>query len=849
MSRPELERGARDSQLTNAIDSAICESAVSLRRIFLFRFWRIALLTVVVTMTAATTLCLAAYRKLNHELPQTIDVVTDYRPMRASSVWSANHELIGQFFTERRVLVPIAEVPDMVRKAFIAAEDARFYRHHGIDYVGIARAAWSDLKARRIVQGGSTITQQVAKMLLVGQKRSFSRKAREAVLAWRIENQLNKEQILGVYLNNVFFGHGAYGIAEAAMAFFGKPVKDLTVAEAALLAALPKAPSEISPFHDDARARIRQIHVIDEMQRLQFIASATAEAARHEPLVLVSKARALTNVAAPYFVETVRQAMLDRYGDTDLLRQGLRIETTLDMRLQRGAEAAVREGLSDWHRRHGFSGPMAHLNAADTARLCSGSPRPIGPDGFSVDAERSPVLLVSGNSAGAPERASRPAKSVAGSPRRHEDNTRQGQNDVTDPLAPYAAVVTQVGRKVVLRSGGLSAKLDPGDEAHVLAWHGANRERIGVGDVLRVNFRVPPGAHKREPTAVLADRPEDLEGALLALSPRNGHLLAMVGGYDYARSQFNRATQAHRQVGSAIKPFVYAAAVDKGMTELTIRNDGPVKFSTASGIWAPHNYRLDYRGPVTLRTAIAESINTVAAQLVAQVGPNAVIEVMRHLGITSKLPLSLSIALGTADLSLQEMAYALAGFAAEGKKVSPVFITRVLDADGRVLEEQPAQIAPAPPALDQDTAYIVADMMKGVVENGTGKQASELRRPIAGKTGTATNYRDAWFFGFTPDLLCGVWVGRDDFKPMAHGATGGQVALPIWLSFMRQALEGTPVHDFVPPPGVVFVRADPDKGVPVAPGQKHSRLIPFKSGTLPPAFMTRGRADFSGPGF
>lgn len=773
-------------------------------------------MTVGVAMTVGAIVLAWAYVRLLRELPRTIDVVTDYRPMRASAVWSANHELIGEFFTEKRQIVAMAAIPDAVRNAFIAAEDARFYRHHGVDWLGIARAAVADLRARHIVQGGSTITQQVAKMLLVGQKRSLSRKAREAVLAWRIEEQLSKEQILGIYLNNVFFGRGAYGIAEAASAFFGKEVKNLTVAEAALLAALPKAPSEISPFHNYPRARIRQLHVIDEMQRLGLVTKAVAEAARAEPLVLVSTSRPLTHVAAPYFVETVRQTIVDRYGDSDLLRRGLRIETSLDMRLQRMAEAALRRGLDDWHRRHGFSGPLARLGPAELSRFTAGPPRLLGPEGVHVDEAGSLALLAATTTP-----------------------------DATDPDALYAAAVTQVGRTIVVSSGHLSARLVGMDEDHVLAWRGARGERIAVGDLLPVHLRQAPGRGlPSRPIAALADAP-DLEGALVALSPATGHLLAMVGGYDYRRSQFNRATQARRQVGSAIKPFVYAAAIAKGLGELTMRNDGPVRFSTPSGVWAPHNYRRDYRGPVTLRTALAESINTVAAQLVAEVGPGAVVEIMRRLGIASKLPQSLSLALGTADLSLQEMAYGLAGFAARGRRVSPVLITKVLDADGRVLEEQPASAPALPQALDPDTAYIVTDMMEGVVENGTGKQAAELKRPVAAKTGTATNYRDAWFFGFTPDLVCGVWTGKDDFKPIAPGATGAQVALPIWLSFMRQALQGTPVHSFPAPPGIVFVRADPEKGVPILPGLRHGRLIPFKRGTLPQAFLTRGKASFS----
>jgi penicillin-binding protein 1A len=313
-----------------------------------------------------------------------------------------------------------------------------------------------------------------------------------------------------------------------------------------------------------------------------------------------------------------------------------------------------------------------------------------------------------------------------------------------------------------------------------------------------------------------------------------------VGGYDYDKSQFNRAVQAHRQIGSAMKPFIYATAVDRGMHELTIKYDAPVKFKTASGIWAPHNYKRDYLGPLTLRTAIAKSVNTVSAQLVAQLGVDAVIETMRRLGIRSALPHALSLALGTADLTLQEVAYGLATFPAGGEEVTPILITKLTDADGRVLEEHvgPKSGSSRARRLSPETAYIVTDLMKGVVEIGTAKKARELGRPAAGKTGTSTNYRDAWFFGFTPDLLCGVWVGRDDFKPVAHDATGGQVSLPIWLTYMKEAVKGSPVRDFAVPPGIVFARADPDKGVPATPAKAGSRLTPFRRGTLPASFTT-----------
>ena len=810
---------------------------------------------------ALGSLCLGAglgywvYRQFESDLPANLSAVTDYQPIRASQIWSADGELIGEFFVEKRVLLPIEQIPDLVRKAFVAAEDGRFYKHGGVDYLGVLRAAWANLRARQVVQGGSSITQQVAKILIVGQERSLARKVREALLAFRIEKRLRKDQILGIYLNHVYLGHGAYGLAAAATAYFGKSVAELTVAEAAMLAALPKAPGSITPLRDFDRARSRQHYVLDQMQELGFITQAQAEAAASEPLMLVAHTRAMTNVAAPYFVETVRKHVAERYGDEDLLRRGFRIYTTLDMRRQRAAESALRRGLEDLQRRLQFDGPIGHLDVEQRRLLAMGQPRPVGPGGFNLDEEQSPFLMALPDPPAATVDATNPgarlldsaAKRAAGeawAQRRHI--ARDAPLFDTDPDTIYAAAVTSLGKKVVVASGGLVVPLDPTSETQALAWAGPRGEHLGTGDVLPVYFRTQSGSghgHREEFLAHLASAPA-VQGALIALDPSNGHLVSMVGGYDYNKSQFNRATQAHRQIGSAIKPFVYAAAIEHGMTPLTIKWDAPVKFKTASGMWAPHNYKPDYLGPVTLRTALAKSINTVSAQIVAQIGVDSVIDLMRRLGITSKLPHSLSLALGTPDLTLQEVAYGLAAFPAGGQLVTPLFIVKIVDADGRVLEDHTAP-PPREDRLSPETAYVVTDLMKGVVEIGTGKKARELGRPAAGKTGTSTNYRDAWFFGFVPELLCGVWVGRDDFKPVGHDATGGQVALPIWLSYMQEALRSVPVRDFEPPPGVIFVRADPEKGVPATPDKPGSRLMPLRRGTLPPVFRAGSSGRFS----
>jgi penicillin-binding protein 1A len=826
---------------------------VTFRKV-LRRTLRVFLLVGAGMLVLGTGLGIWGYLAFKSDLPQNLSVVTDYRPIRASQIFSADGETIGEFYVEKRVLIPLAQIPEMVRRAFVAAEDARFYQHGGIDYLGILRAGWTNVRAGHVVQGGSTITQQVAKLLIIGQEKSLARKVREALLAFRIEKRLSKDQILAIYLNHVYLGHGAYGIAAASTAYFGKSPADLTVAEAAMLAAMPKAPGNVTPVRAFERAQARQRYVLDQMVELKFLTPAVADAARKEPLVLVGKTRALTNVAAPYFVETVRRYVADHYGDEELLERGFRIYTTLDMRRQRAAEAAVRRGLEDLQRKLGFSGPIGRLGPEQRKVLAAGVPRPVGPGGFSLDdPEQAGVLVAQPEPHAALIDATKPGaqlpdavgKFTAGEAwaqkRKAAKNKPVAPTFITDPDTIYAAVVATMvpGKRVTVASGGLVAPLDTTDQARVDGWKGPGGERITPGDVLPVFFRavpVPGRPGKQEMVAQLSISPK-VQGALIAIDPSNGHLVSMVGGYDYNKSQFNRAVQSRRQIGSAIKPFIYAAAVEKGMTALTVKWDAPVKFKTSSGIWAPHNYKPEYLGALTLRTALAKSINTISAQLVAQMGVDAVVDMMRRLGITSKLPQALSLSLGTADLGLEETAYALAAFPAGGRLVTPVFITKLTDADGRILEDH-SRPAPGPQRITPETAYVVTDLMKGVVEVGTAKKARELGRPAAGKTGTSTNYRDAWFYGFTPELLCGVWVGRDDFKPVGHDTTGGQVAVPIWLAYMREALRDAPIRDFQPPPGVLFVRADPDTGTPAPPTNPKSRLMPFRRGTLPAAFTS-----------
>jgi penicillin-binding protein 1A len=759
------------------------------------------------------------YRQFERDLPDRWGELTDYKPARASRVFSSEGELIGEFFLQKRIVLPPAQIPKHVQQAFVAAEDNRFFDHHGIDPMGIARAAFANAKAGRVVQGGSTITQQVAKLMLVGNERNLFRKIREAILAHKIERRLTKEQILAIYLNHAYLGHGAYGIQTAAEVYFAKDAKDLSVAEAAMLGGLPKAPSEDSPFSSFKRARDRQRYVLGQMLDNGFITKAQYDAAREEPIAIVSKDTPLNHLAAPYFVEHVRRIVQQKYAGKNLYDRGLRIHTTLDMKQQRAAELAVRHGLDDVDRRFGFRGPVAQLKEGEREAFLEGMPRPyLGPKESALGTTAGALVL------------DRPY------------------------LALYEPKGTNVEgkrtQKAYARIGALRVVLDENDTGKIERWLQRRGNDLGNADLIPVRIQkieVAHGEGKRRyveevQVARLAQQP-DIQAALVAVDPHSGHLTAMVGGYDYNLSQFNRATQARRQVGSSIKPYIYASALEHGFTEVSIIPDAPVAVKTAAGMWAPHNYKAEYLGPITLRLALQKSINTVCVRIVVALGVDKVIEGIRRFGITAQIVRHPSVALGTPEVPLIDHTYGYATFPAGGLEVAPVLITKITDADGNVVEQTKTVADGARKRrIPADTAYVMVDMLKNVVERGTGQKAKEIGRPAAGKTGTSNDFKDNWFMAFTRDLVCGVWVGRDDFKSIGFDATGGTTAAPIWTEFMKAAHPPTPIRDFDVPNDVYFVRATPDKGAPARPGTPGSILLPFKRGTLPPQFTRVAKA-------
>jgi penicillin-binding protein 1A len=774
-----------------------------------FSFIRFFVLLFLVGGAFGAALGYWGYKQFEKDLPDRWSALTDYKPSRASRVFSQEGELIGEFYLQKRIVLPYEQIPKHVMQAFVAAEDNRFFEHHGIDPLGIVRAAFANFKAGHVVQGGSTITQQVAKLMLVGNERNVFRKIREAILAHKIEQKLKKEQILAIYANHVYLGHGAYGVQAAAEVYFGKDAKDLTIAEAAMLGGLPKAPTEDSPTGNFKRAKDRQRYVLGQMLDNKFISAAQYRDALQESIAIIEKDTPLNHIAAPYFVEHIRKIVQAKYAGRDLYDRGLKIYTTLDMRQQRAAEAAVRRGLDAVDHRYGFRGPVAHLDEAALTKFLDGVPQPfVGPKADPMLAQEAVGVIVPGKA--------------------------------------YLASFERQGKKSFARVGALRVAMDDYDGARVERWTERRGNKLGPGDLIPVRVAkvdVKHGSGKKAyvetvEQAQLAQRPE-VQAALIAVDPSNGHLTAMVGGYDYNLSQFNRATQARRQAGSSIKPYIYSAALENGFTEMSIVQDAPVSIKTAAGVWSPHNYKPTYLGPVTLRTALQHSLNTVSVRLVAAMGVDKVIEQIRKFGITAQIVRHPSIALGTPEVTLIEHVYGYATFPAMGMEVKPILITKIVDADGKLVEEH----KPEPPRrrIAADTAYVMIDMLKNVVDKGTGQKAKELGRPAGGKTGTSNDFKDNWFMAFTRDLVCGVWVGRDDFKSIGNDATGGTTAAPIWVDFMKAGHPPTPVRDFDAPAGVYFARATPEKGTPARPGTPGSTLIPFKRGTLPPQFA-RGEA-------
>ncbi len=731
----------------------------------------------------------AGYLYFSYDLPK-LDSLSDYRPKTITRFYSADGTVIAEFYEERREVVPLHRMPQNLINAFVAAEDSKFFTHPGVDLWAILRAAIKNLEAGRIVQGGSTITQQVTKSFLLTPEKSYRRKIREAILAYRIDKRFTKNEILYLYLNQIYLGQGAYGVEAASQIYFGKSVENLTLAECAMLAGLPQAPSRYSPRHNPDKARERQIYVLNRMVEEGYISAEAARAAAREPVRILNRPARVKTIA-PYFVEHVRRLLEKKYGAKRLYTDGLKVYTTLDLNAQAAAEKAVAKGLAELDKREGYRGPVAKLKPSQIK------------DFIDQLAQKTPKAeLVEG-------------KVTPG---------------VVRWTAPDRALVSLGATEAILplKEMRWARRPDP-DVPYYRAKVVDVGQVLSLGDVILVRLK------ERDPNGrwvVSLEQEPIAQAALVSMEAASGHVIALVGGRDYARSQFNRATQALRQPGSAFKPFIYAAALDKNFTPTSVLLDAPVVYRLPGNPkpWKPRNYSEKFYGPTTLRVALEKSRNVITVKLLDEIGPRYVIDYAKKLGITSSLAPNLSLALGTSEVTVLEMVRAYSTFCNLGLKTEPIFITRIEDRNGLLLEEATLQ---QERVIDPATAYIVTHLLEGVVKNGTGWRIKALKRPAAGKTGTTNDLKDAWFCGYTPELVTAVWVGHDDHTSMGKGETGSRAAAPIWLEFMKEALKGKPVKDFVVPEGVVFARVDKKTGQLAAPDSPTAIVESFKPGTVP----------------
>ncbi len=671
----------------------------------------------------------------NSDLPQ-VEQLEDYRPSLITEVYADDGQVIGSFALERRIQLDWDQIPQVLKDAIVSVEDQNFYEHWGIDLYGIARAGVKNVMAGRVVEGGSTLTQQLSKNLFLTPERSLRRKIQEAMLAIQIERNYTKQQILTMYSNLHFMGHGQYGFAAATEFYFGKDVKDLTIEEAATLAALPRSPILYSPINHAERATMRRNYVIDRMVAEKKITVDQGEEAKKKPLVLAPKQR--PNELAPYFVEELRRYLERTYGTSAVHEGGLKVYSTLNVAAQTAANAAVRDGLRVYDKRHGWRGAERNLLTTGTNL-----------DKVDLPEWKLPIR--------------------------------------TNDIVPGIILDTN-GSGARIRIGEYEATLRPQDFAWTQAKAAA--DILKRGDVALFMVRSMTSADRKMEVS-LEQKPK-AQSALVAINPRTGEIKAMVGGYDFDESKFNRATQAMRQTGSVFKPFVYTAAVDMGLMqpEDTIV-DSPISF----GAWSPGNYDGKFKGTIPVRQAFAESRNIPAVKTLAKVGVSNLVPYLRRFGITSKIEPVLPIALGAADITLIEMVSAYSAFPNDGVRVVPQYITRVTDYDGNVLEENLPELRDV---VSATTARTMVDLMQEPIRQpgGTAARARELKRPVAGKTGTTNDFTDAWFLGYTPTLTAGVWIGFDEKVTLGDKETGGRAALPIWIELMDAVYKDKPVEQF-----------------------------------------------------
>lgn len=728
---------------------------------------------IIVILTIGFTSALVIYYNIADELPDVREL-KNFEPSTVTLMYSDQDELISELYLEKRILVPLNKIPTHLKQAALAVEDANFYRHIGIDLKAISRAFLTNMKAGRIVEGGSTITQQLAKTLFLSRERSLIRKIKEAILSIRLEIVFSKDEILEIYLNQIYYGHGSYGVEAAARTYFGKNVHNLTIAESALIAGLPKSPNNYSPYRNLKRARSRRNHVIRRMAQEGFIKRNEAEQAIKSKIKLEKVTNMLNK--APYFVEYIRQQLMSLYGRNKVYKSGLKVYTTLNLEQQIIAQNAVKKYLRISDKRYGYRGPLGTMDMS------------------------------------LPETVLQESLQEA-------NNLKDGVTPTTGTIIyglvksverQYVTVLIGQGEGVIkLKNMNWARQPDPRVDGR---WARINRsdKTLQPGDKILVKVL---GVHESGSAWSLSlEQEPEVQGALLSIAPETGHIKAMIGGYDFSKSQFNRAVQAIRQPGSVFKPIVYATAISKGLSPASIIIDSPIIFKENDHTfdnWKPVNFENKFYGPTPLRKALSHSRNIVTVKILQKIGVNSVIRMAKNLGINSPMDKNLSIGLGSSGVTLQELISAYSAFSNNGIRVESQGIRYIENRNRKILfTENQKKTQP----ISSGMANMITSLLQSVVKQGTAKKVRSLGRPTAGKTGTTNNYVDAWFIGYTPKLLTGVWVGKDNVEPLGRNETGSRTAIPIWLEFMKSSLINKPIYNFPTSPENTFVKVDPSTG-------------------------------------
>ncbi|MEQ8451072.1 MAG: penicillin-binding protein 1A [Nitratireductor sp.] len=755
---------------------------------------------------------------LTSDLPD-YEVLAKYEPPVTTRVHAADGSLMGEFARQRRLYLPIQAVPDRVKAAFLSAEDKNFYQHPGIDVMGLTRAVVTNLRnmgsGRRPV-GASTITQQVAKNFLLTSKQTYERKIREMLLAFRIEQAYSKDRIFELYLNEIFFGLGSYGIAGAALTYFDKSVNELTVADAAYLAALPKGPSNYHPFRYTERAIERRNWVIDQMVDNGYVDPREGEKAKATGLNVKPRRSGTYLFAGEYFTEEVRRELISRYGENALYEGGLSVRTTLDPQLQVIARSALQNGLQRYDTLRGYRGPVTTIDISGDWGV------PLAEVDALSDVPEWKVAVVLASDAEGLTVGLQPGRKVSG-------DIAEDRETVPVPLANMRWAMRHVVDGKRLKAKSPADVLAPGAVVYV--------EKVE--------------ASEGEPGGWTLRQVPQVSGGMVAMDPHTGRVLAMVGGFSYSQSEFNRATQAYRQPGSAFKPFVYAAALDNGYTPASVVLDAPITIRIGNDVWQPKNYGGKSAGPSTLRAGIERSRNLMTVRLANDMGMPLVAEYAERFGVYDKMAPHIANSLGSGETTVMRMVSAYSVFANGGRQIKPSLIDRIQDRYGETVykhderrcegcnaeawngQAEPELIDDAEQVLDPMTAYQITSMMQGVVQRGTAVTLSELGRPIAGKTGTTNDEKDAWFVGFTPDIVVGVYMGYDQPRPMGKGSTGGGLAAPIFKEFMAEALKDMRPVDFQVPEGMKLIAINRKTGMNANQGEGGVIMEAFKPGTGP----------------